>query len=63
MAKRKIFLKSPSKLTTIVSSMNDASRVIIPLEVIPPPVTTVIFPNRDNSGGSTPFPRTVGLRV
>lgn len=55
MAKRKIFLKSPSKLTTIVSSMNDASRVIIPLEVIPPPVTTVIFPNRDNSGSRDKF--------
>jgi hypothetical protein len=48
-AKRKIFTKVSSKPSTIVHSKDASNRVVIPLEVIPPAVTTVSFPHRDNA--------------
>lgn len=49
MGKRKVFKKLESTVSTIDNLRYEKGRVVIPLEVIPPAVTEVVFPKRDNA--------------
>lgn len=48
MGKRKIFVKLDASISTIEHSRDSAGRTVVPLEVIPPAVTEVTFPRREN---------------
>lgn len=49
MAKRKTFIRIDTNVSKIEYSRDACGRVAIPLELVPPPVTEVIFPKRSNA--------------